>query len=219
MGVRGVHRDRALDLLAPGRGARILGDLGLLSRPMGQLVLAVAMTNDVVGWILLGAVASVAESGSVSVLDLVVAVAGMVLVSLVVLGLGSRFLDRTLVFTALATAGRPRRRKFAVDYLYRTHVEFNNPIEDYQSLYQEWLTHHLGINTIATHNSYNDYKPYIAGDYLIASVLHSNLKSHLKNECGDEWWHSFSPSGCMKIDFKRDWLIIPPFQLSWNFNL
>ena len=33
--------------------ARILGDLGLLHRPLGQLVLTVAMTNDVVGWVLL----------------------------------------------------------------------------------------------------------------------------------------------------------------------
>jgi Kef-type K+ transport system membrane component KefB len=65
----------------------------------------VAMTNDVVGWILLGALVSVAESGSVSVLDLVVAVAGMVLISLVVLGLGSRFLDRALVFTRAHDGG------------------------------------------------------------------------------------------------------------------
>ena len=85
--------------------ARILADLGLLARPMGQLVLTVAMTNDVIGWILLGVLAGVAETGSVSLVDLLVAVSGMVAVSVVVLGLGGRFLDRVLRATSARDGG------------------------------------------------------------------------------------------------------------------
>ncbi len=76
--------------------ARILSELGLLHQPIGQLVLAVAMTNDVVGWILLGMLAGVAEGGGVSVGGLFVAVTGVVLVTVLTLTLGPRFLDRIL---------------------------------------------------------------------------------------------------------------------------
>ncbi len=76
--------------------ARILGDLGLLTRPMGQLVMTVAMTNDVVGWLLLGLLAGVAETGSVSLSDLAVAVVGMTMVTVLVLGLGGRALDTAM---------------------------------------------------------------------------------------------------------------------------
>ena len=61
--------------------ARILGDLGLLHRPLGQLVLTVAMTNDVVGWILLGILAGVAERGSVSTGELSIVIAGTVAIA------------------------------------------------------------------------------------------------------------------------------------------
>lgn len=76
--------------------ARILGDLGLLHRPVGQLVLAVAMTNDVVGWILLGVLAGVAESGTVSIGGLIVAIIGVVFVTVLTLTLGPLLLDWVL---------------------------------------------------------------------------------------------------------------------------
>lgn len=76
--------------------ARILSDLGLLHRPLGQLVLTVAMTNDVIGWILLGVLAGVAERGTVSIVDLSIAIAGTVIVTALVLGFGSRTLDAAL---------------------------------------------------------------------------------------------------------------------------
>ncbi len=76
--------------------ARILSDLDLLSRPIGQVVMTVAMTNDVVGWILLGLLAGVAETGSFSLIDLLVAAGGIVLVTAVVLGLGRHVLDLSL---------------------------------------------------------------------------------------------------------------------------
>lgn len=86
--------------------ARILGDLGLLHRPLGQLVLTVAMTNDVVGWILLGVLAGVAERGTVSIRELSVAIAGTAIVTAVVLGLGGRTLDAVLA-AAQAREGGP----------------------------------------------------------------------------------------------------------------
>jgi Kef-type K+ transport system membrane component KefB len=76
--------------------ARILSDLGLLSRPLGQLVLAVAMTNDVVGWVLLGMVAGAAETGSVSIGQLVLALGTMVVLGTLVLVFGGHLLDRAL---------------------------------------------------------------------------------------------------------------------------
>jgi Kef-type K+ transport system membrane component KefB len=72
--------------------ARILGDLGLLTQPLGQLVLTVATTNDIVGWILLGLLAGVAETGEISMGDLVIAVVGMAVVAALVLGTGARVL-------------------------------------------------------------------------------------------------------------------------------
>ncbi|MEO6651472.1 MAG: cation:proton antiporter [Ilumatobacteraceae bacterium] len=77
--------------------ARILSDLGLLNLPIGQLVLAVAMTNDVIGWILLGVLAGVAEDGSVSIGGVLIAVVGVVFVTVVTLTLGPRFLDQMLL--------------------------------------------------------------------------------------------------------------------------
>lgn len=85
--------------------ARILGDLGLLQRPIGQLVLAVAMTNDVVGWILLGVLAGVAEGAGVSVGGVVIAVAGVVLVTILTLTLGPPLLDRVLMAVTAREGG------------------------------------------------------------------------------------------------------------------
>lgn len=76
--------------------ARILADLGLLTRPIGQLVMAVAMTNDVIGWILLGLLAGLAETGSISAFDLLLSVIGLALTTVAVLGIGPRVLDRAL---------------------------------------------------------------------------------------------------------------------------
>ena len=94
--------------------ARILSDLGLLQRPMGQLVLTVAMSNDVVGWILLGLLAGVAETGAVSAGALAVSVGGMVVISLAVLGWGGRLLDRTLAFVRAREGGPAASASVAV---------------------------------------------------------------------------------------------------------
>lgn len=73
--------------------ARVLGDLGLLHRSFAQLSLAVATLNDIVGWLLLGAVASIAETGGVETISLIVAVAGVGLVAVVGIRVGPSALD------------------------------------------------------------------------------------------------------------------------------
>jgi len=74
--------------------ARILSDLGLMDRPVAHLALGVATVNDIVGWLLLGVVVGVAESGTFELGPLVVAMAVVLGVSLVVLRFGPRCLDR-----------------------------------------------------------------------------------------------------------------------------
>jgi len=43
--------------------ARVLTELGMVRRNVGQLILAVAVANDVIGWVLLGLVVGIASSG------------------------------------------------------------------------------------------------------------------------------------------------------------
>ncbi len=57
--------------------AKILGDLGLMRRDVGQITIAVGMANDVIGWIILGIIAGLAASGELSVLDIGFTVIGL----------------------------------------------------------------------------------------------------------------------------------------------
>ena len=74
--------------------ARILSDLGLMHRPIAHLALGVATVNDIVGWLLLGVVVGVAESGTIEVGPLGIAVAVVSATTWVVLRYGPRLLDR-----------------------------------------------------------------------------------------------------------------------------
>lgn len=74
--------------------ARILNDLGLTHRPVAQLALGIATVNDIVGWLLLGIVVGVAESGSFEPEPLGVAIVVVLGASWVVLRYGPRVLDR-----------------------------------------------------------------------------------------------------------------------------
>lgn len=94
--------------------ARILGDLGLLHRPMGQLVMAVAMTNDIVGWILLGLLASVAETGSVSGGEIALAVGGMAAVAALTLSAGARMLDGVMEMVRARDGGPAASASIAI---------------------------------------------------------------------------------------------------------
>jgi Kef-type K+ transport system membrane component KefB len=76
--------------------AKILSELGMTRRNFGQLTLAAGMTNDVIGWLILGVIASMARSGSVQVGDLSVTVIGMVLFLGLAFTFGRRGVDRLL---------------------------------------------------------------------------------------------------------------------------
>lgn len=75
--------------------ARILGDLGLMERPVAHLALGVATVNDIVGWLLLGVVVGVAESGAIEVGRLFTAIMVVTITTVLVLRFGPRVLDRT----------------------------------------------------------------------------------------------------------------------------
>jgi Kef-type K+ transport system membrane component KefB/nucleotide-binding universal stress UspA family protein len=59
--------------------AKVLMDLKLIRRDIGQLILASAMTDDTVGWILLSVVAGLATAGSVDPLSIGQAIGGALL--------------------------------------------------------------------------------------------------------------------------------------------
>ena len=76
--------------------AKVLAELGLVRRNVGQLILAVAIANDVVGWILLGVVAGLAESNEFDVGDLALTIVGVVVFLAAALTIGQRAIDRLL---------------------------------------------------------------------------------------------------------------------------
>ncbi len=82
--------------------AKILGDLGLMRRDVGQITIAVGMANDVIGWIILGVIAGLAASGELSA----------VRIAFTVIGLGG-FLVFAMVFgqRAVDVALRSARRE------------------------------------------------------------------------------------------------------------
>ncbi len=76
--------------------AKILSELGLTRRNFGQITIAAGMANDVVGWLLLGAIASLARSGSLDLPRLGLTVAGMALFLGLMLTAGQRAVDAAL---------------------------------------------------------------------------------------------------------------------------
>jgi Kef-type K+ transport system membrane component KefB/nucleotide-binding universal stress UspA family protein len=76
--------------------AKILADLDMLRRNIGQITLAAAMVNDVVGWTLLGVIAGLAERGSLGAIDLLWSVAGVLLFGLLAFTVGQRIVDSVL---------------------------------------------------------------------------------------------------------------------------
>ncbi len=92
--------------------AKILTDMGYLRRDFGQLTLAAAMANDVVGWIALGVIAGLVSSGSVSIAGVAVTFLGLGAFFLLAVTLGQRTVDQLF---------RPLRRSDA-DKVSRTTV-------------------------------------------------------------------------------------------------
>ncbi|MDY7100274.1 MAG: cation:proton antiporter [Actinomycetota bacterium] len=76
--------------------AKILAEMGLVRRTFGQLTLAVAMANDVAGWILLGVIAGAASTGRVQLGDLALTLAGAIVFFALAATVGQRAIDRLM---------------------------------------------------------------------------------------------------------------------------
>jgi Kef-type K+ transport system membrane component KefB/nucleotide-binding universal stress UspA family protein len=76
--------------------AKILSELQLLRRNFGQLTLAVAMANDVIGWVLLGLIAGLAGSGRFDFGQLAMTIAGLVVFLGLAVAIGQRVVDAVL---------------------------------------------------------------------------------------------------------------------------
>ncbi|MGH1493271.1 MAG: cation:proton antiporter [Acidimicrobiales bacterium] len=76
--------------------AKILGDLGLMRRDVGQITIAAGMANDVIGWIILGVIAGLAASGELSAIDIGFTIAGLSLFLVGALAWGQKGVDRAL---------------------------------------------------------------------------------------------------------------------------
>ena len=76
--------------------AKILSDLDMMRRNIAQVLLAAAMADDIAGWILLGMVAGLAQSGSLDAGRLLFTIAGLGLFLFLAFGVGQRLVDALL---------------------------------------------------------------------------------------------------------------------------
>jgi Kef-type K+ transport system membrane component KefB len=76
--------------------AKVLMDLKLMRRDIGQLIMAAAMTDDTIGWILLAVVAGLAKTGSVDVLTALKSVGAAVLFMIFAFTIGSPLIAKIM---------------------------------------------------------------------------------------------------------------------------
>ncbi|MDH4278434.1 MAG: cation:proton antiporter, partial [Acidimicrobiia bacterium] len=76
--------------------AKILSDLNLMRRDVGQITIAAGMANDLVGWVILGVIAGLAASGHVSAVDVLATVGGLAIFMAGALTVGQRLVDAAL---------------------------------------------------------------------------------------------------------------------------
>lgn len=76
--------------------AKVLMDLNLIRRDIGQITLAAGMTDDTIGWILLSVVSGLAISGSFDVVTVVKSVLAAVLFLAISFTIGQTVVDRLL---------------------------------------------------------------------------------------------------------------------------
>ena len=107
-------QDRTLFLLYVGAAvaisslpviAKVLSDLHLTRRNFAQVILAAGMANDVVGWLLLGALAGVATSDSFQPLDVALTVGAMLAFLAGMLTVGQRGIDLLLRWARASDRG------------------------------------------------------------------------------------------------------------------
>lgn len=76
--------------------AKILSDLGLMRRDVGQITIAAGMANDLIGWVILGIIAGLAASGELSVGQVLFTVSALAAFMFGALSIGQRVVDRSL---------------------------------------------------------------------------------------------------------------------------
>jgi Kef-type K+ transport system membrane component KefB/nucleotide-binding universal stress UspA family protein len=76
--------------------AKMLAELDLLRRDVAQVMLAAAMADDLVGWILLGVVSGLAQSGSLQLGELATTLLGLALFLALAFTVGQRLVDAAL---------------------------------------------------------------------------------------------------------------------------
>lgn len=86
--------------------ARILSEMRLMRRDVGQVILAAGMANDLVGWLLLGVVAGVAVGGGFAVGSFVVSVVSAIVFLVLTLTVGQRVVDAALRRARVEPGGR-----------------------------------------------------------------------------------------------------------------
>ncbi len=86
----------ALSISSLAVAGKVLAELGLLRRDFGQITIAAGMANDVVGWIMLGVLASLAAAGEVVPGRLALTIGGIAVLYVGGLTLGQRAVDAVL---------------------------------------------------------------------------------------------------------------------------
>jgi Kef-type K+ transport system membrane component KefB len=76
--------------------AKVLSDLDLMRRNAAQIIIAAAMAEDLAGWVLLGVVAGLAQSGQVDLQGLAITLIGLGAFLLFAFGPGQRLVDAML---------------------------------------------------------------------------------------------------------------------------
>ncbi|MFV8754867.1 cation:proton antiporter [Nannocystaceae bacterium ST9] len=79
--------------------AKVLMDLKLARRDIGQLILAAAMTDDTIGWILLSVVAGLATAGSVNLMSVAQALGGAAVFMVLAFTIGAPIISRVITAT------------------------------------------------------------------------------------------------------------------------
>ncbi len=76
--------------------AKMLSDLGLMRRDVGQITVAAGMANDLIGWVILGVISGVAVSGGFDPVNSGLTVLGLALFLVGALTVGQRIVDASL---------------------------------------------------------------------------------------------------------------------------
>lgn len=85
--------------------AKVLFDLELIRRDLGQITIAAGMTNDLIGWVLLGVVAGLASADGFAPVTLIRGLGGLAVFVVLAFTVGQRGVDRML--RVVRAAGRP----------------------------------------------------------------------------------------------------------------